>query len=81
MHTKTKTASIAIISIVYLIAFFVGYLVFTRLKGDMSELWALFVADVVATVVVWWPLLLCGSSGSSSRTCRFTTPIGAWLHP
>ena len=54
MHTKTKTASIAIIAIVYLIAFFVGYLVFTRLKGDMSELWALFVADVVATVVVWF---------------------------
>ena len=43
MHTKTKTASIAIIAIVYLIAFFVGYLVFTRLKGDMSEFWALFV--------------------------------------
>ena len=54
MHTKTKTASIAIIAIVYLIAVFVGYMVFNSLKGAMYELGALFVADVVATVVVWF---------------------------
>ena len=53
MQQKTKSASIAIIAVIYLIATFVGYLVFHRLKGAMSELWALFVADVVATIVVW----------------------------
>ena len=54
MQQKTKSASIAIIAVIYLIAAFVGYLVFHRLKGAMSELWALFVADVVATIVVWF---------------------------
>lgn len=54
MQHKTKTASIAIIAIVYLIAVFVGYMVFNSLKGAMYELGALFVADVVATVVVWF---------------------------
>ena len=54
MQPKTKSASIAIIAVIYLIAAFVGYLVFNRLKGAMSELWALFVADVVATIVVWF---------------------------
>lgn len=54
MQQKTKSASIAIIAVIYLIAAFVGYVVFHRLKGAMSELWALFVADVVATVVVWF---------------------------
>ena len=54
MQQKTKSASIVIIAVIYLIAAFVGYLVFHRLKGAMSELWALFVADVVATIVVWF---------------------------
>ena len=54
MQHKTKSASIAIIAVIYLIAAFVGYLVFNRLKDAMSELWALFVADVVATIVVWF---------------------------
>lgn len=54
MQQKTKSASIAIIAVIYLIAAFVGYLVFHRLKGAMSEIWALFVADVVATIVVWF---------------------------
>lgn len=54
MQHNTKTASIAIIAIVYLIAVFVGYMVFNSLKGAMYELGALFVADVVATVVVWF---------------------------
>ena len=54
MQQKTKSASIAIIAVIYLIAAFVGYVVFHRLKGAMSELWALFVADVVATIVVWF---------------------------
>ena len=54
MQQKTKSASIAIIAVIYLMAAFVGYLVFNRLKGAMSELWALFVADVVATIVVWF---------------------------
>ena len=53
MQQKTKSASIVIIAVIYLIAAFVGYLVFHRLKGAMSEIWALFVADVVATIVVW----------------------------
>jgi steroid 5-alpha reductase family enzyme len=54
MQQKTKSASIAIIAVIYLIAAFVGYVVFHRLKGAMSELWTLFVADVVATIVVWF---------------------------
>ena len=47
----SKGASIAIIAIIYLVAAIAGCLVFTL--THISELWALFVADIVATVVVW----------------------------
>ena len=53
MKNQTKTVSIVIIGIIYLIAILLGYFVFRMLKTGLHELWALFLADVVATVVVW----------------------------
>ena len=53
MKNQTKTVSIVIIGIIYLIAILLGYFVFRMLNIGLHELWALFLADVVATVVVW----------------------------
>ena len=53
MRNQTKTVSIVIIGIIYLIAILLGYFVFITLNKGLHELWALFLADVVATVVVW----------------------------
>nr|MCR4848380.1 DUF1295 domain-containing protein [Bacteroidales bacterium] len=50
---ENKFGSIAVITLIYLIAAAIGYLVFNSLQGSMHELWALFLADVVATVIVW----------------------------
>ena len=41
------------IGIIYLIATALGILVFRLLRNEMSELGALFLADVMATIVVW----------------------------
>lgn len=49
----SKSKSILIITIIYLIAMMTGFFVFQWLKNDMPELWAVFGADVVATVIVW----------------------------
>lgn len=49
----SRRLSFVIIAIVYLLAAMVGCLVFVGLRTAVQELWALFVADVVATVVVW----------------------------
>jgi len=48
-----KASSITIIIGIYLTAFFVGFIIFHYLNHIVPELWALFIADVVATVVVW----------------------------
>lgn len=53
MKNQTKTVSIVIIGIIYLIAILLGYFVFRMLNTGLHELWVLFLADVVATVVVW----------------------------
>ncbi|MBQ4398190.1 MAG: DUF1295 domain-containing protein [Bacteroidales bacterium] len=53
MRNQTKTVSIVIIGIIYLIAILLGYFVFRMLNTGLHELVALFLADVVATVVVW----------------------------
>ena len=53
MRNQTKTVSIVIIGIIYLIAILLGYFVFRMLNKGLHELVALFLADVVATVVVW----------------------------
>ena len=49
----SRRFSFVIIAIVYLLAAMVGCLVFVGLRATVQELWALFVADVVATIVVW----------------------------
>lgn len=49
----SRRLSFVIIAIVYLLAAMVGCLVFVGLRTAVQELWALFVADVVATIVVW----------------------------
>ena len=51
MHKKAS--SIVIIAIVYLIAAAAGCLAFNQLDGILHEYWALFWADVVATIIVW----------------------------
>ena len=49
----SKPASIAIIAAVYALAAALGILVFAKSSSVMSDLLALLLADVVATVVVW----------------------------
>ena len=51
MHKKTS--SILIITLIYILAAIAGFLVFKQLDGAIHEYWALFLADVVATVIVW----------------------------
>ena len=53
MRNQTKTVSIVIIGIIYLIAILLGYFVFMTLNKGLHELLALFLADVMATVVMW----------------------------
>ena len=53
MKNQNKTVSIVIIGIIYLIATLLGYFVFRMLNKGLHELVALFVADVVATIIVW----------------------------
>ena len=48
-----RTKSFLQICIIYLIATVLGIFVFGLLRNEMSELWALFLADVVATIIVW----------------------------
>ena len=49
-----KAKSIVQIGIIYLIATALGFFVFKVSKVAMSELCALFLADVVATIIVWF---------------------------
>ena len=50
---KDKDSSVAIIAVIYIIAAVAGFFVFRKALSAMSELWALLLADVVATVIVW----------------------------
>lgn len=49
-----RSLSIAIIAAVYAVAAWAGFLVFGWAAAAMAELWALLLADVVATVVTWF---------------------------
>ena len=49
-----RSLSIAIIAAVYAVAAWAGFLVFSRASAAMAELWALLLADVVATVITWF---------------------------
>lgn len=53
MRNLSKSLSIVLISAIYLNAAVVGWFFFDMLKTNIPELSALFVADVVATVIVW----------------------------
>lgn len=53
MQNPSKTKSIVLIGFMYLIAALIGYLTFKLTRNEMPELLALFLADVVATVIVW----------------------------
>ena len=49
-----RSLSIAIIAAVYAVATWAGFLVFGWASAAMAELWALLLADVVATVITWF---------------------------
>lgn len=49
-----RSLSIAIIAAVYAVAAWAGFLVFDWAAAAMAELWALLLADVVATVITWF---------------------------
>ena len=52
---ESRSLSFVIITVVYALAFAVGLLVFRSLSNSgWHHLWQLFVADVAATVVVWF---------------------------
>ena len=53
MKEQSKNRSLVILAVVYLLAVVVGYYVFVGLQPVMHELWALLLADVAATVIVW----------------------------
>ena len=49
----SRVGSMAIITLIYGIAIAVGCLVFDKVSEMMPEIWALLLADVVATIFVW----------------------------
>ncbi len=48
-----KGSSIALITLMYVFALVVGIFVFKGVEPFMHKLWAVFLADVVATVLIW----------------------------
>lgn len=48
-----RSLSLVIIAVVYVVAAVIGVFVFRGVSASMPELWALLLADVAATVVVW----------------------------
>lgn len=52
-RTYSKWWSVALITLIYIIAGVGGWLVFDSLPNEMSPIVRLFIADVVATIVVW----------------------------
>lgn len=51
--TESRTKSFLIVSIVYLLATLIGVLSYVWATPQMDALWALLMADVVATVFTW----------------------------
>jgi len=59
---KNRTISFLIILVIYILAFFVGLLVF-KLSSDLHVLVSTFLADIAATLVVWgFGILFANSS-------------------
>ena len=56
---KKKFPSLLILLIIYLVAIFIGGLVFVLLKDYVHYLLAIFIADVGATIFVWFTGLIC----------------------
>ena len=52
-RTFSKASSMAIMAVIYGIAIALGVLVFDLASASMPEVWALLLADVLATVFVW----------------------------
>jgi steroid 5-alpha reductase family enzyme len=50
---KDKDSSVAIIAVIYIVAAVAGFFFFRKASASMPELWALLLADIVATVIVW----------------------------
>ncbi len=59
-----KGSSIALITLMYVFALVVGIFVFKGLEPSMHELWAVFLADVVAAVLIWGCGVVCLSSAT-----------------
>ena len=57
----SRAASIALVAGMYLVALGLGIVTFFQAKGSMPEIWALLLADVVMTVVIWCFGLLYGN--------------------
>lgn len=49
----SRTASIVIVTLIYLFAIAIGLLTFNKAYASMPEIWAMLLADVVATIIVW----------------------------
>ena len=56
----SKGKSIALVSLIYGVAAAAGLFVFTRIGPRVPELWAVFIADAVATAIVWAAGLVLG---------------------
>lgn len=54
-----KGSSIALITLMYVFAMVVGIFVFKGLEPSMHELWAVFLADIVAAVLIWGCGVVC----------------------
>ena len=49
----SRAASIALVAGMYLVALGLGIVTFFQAKGSMPEIWAVLLADVVMTVIIW----------------------------
>ena len=52
LNIKNKTTSLLIVFLIYLFAFFIGFLIF-RLTSNMNLLISTLLADIAATIIVW----------------------------
>ena len=57
----SRAASIALVAGMYVVALGLGIVTFFQAKESMPEIWALLLADVVMTVIIWGFGLLYGN--------------------
>ena len=69
-----KGNSVVFLVLIYLAAFFVGYLIF-NLLSYLGPLWAMLVADVVATIFVWLIGVLFKNSSVYDPYWSITPPV------